>query len=130
MSRRGASERRLQDRSLFMVETYRSAGELTAQDPLVIDGVRVLGAIDIPGDEVTLYLVDAPNAVSAEHVVLRHGMRTIRVVDVRWEIAGIESMTRIRESPDVAGAESEHLRLTNAEGVAAPPGPNSGGNQE
>lgn len=73
-----------------MVETYRSAGGLTPQDPPPIDGERVLSAIDIPGDEVTLYLVDAPDAASAERVVLGHGMRPIRVVDVRWEIADIE----------------------------------------
>jgi hypothetical protein len=74
-----------------MVETYRSAGGLTPPDPPVVDGERVLSAIDIPGDEVTLYLVVAPDAGSAERLVLGHGMRPIRVVDVRWEIAGTES---------------------------------------
>lgn len=90
MNARGTGRRRPQDRALFMVETYRSAEGLTPPDLPAMDGVRVLSAIDIPGDEVTLYLVDAPDAVSAEHVVLAHGMRPIRVVDVRWEIAGTE----------------------------------------
>jgi hypothetical protein len=88
---RATNKRRRQDRALFMVETYRSAGGLTPPDPPVVDGERVLSAIDIPGDEVTLYLVVAPDAGSAERLVLGHGMRPIRVVDVRWEIAGTES---------------------------------------
>jgi hypothetical protein len=89
VDRRATNKRRLQDRALFMVETYRSRG-LTPPDVPAIDGERVLSAIDIPGDEVTLYLVDAPDADTAERLVLGHGMRPIRVVDVRWQIAGTE----------------------------------------
>ena len=87
----GTGKSRPQGRTLYMVETYRSAVGSTPPHTALIDGEGVLGAIEIPGDEVTLYLVDAPDAVSAERVVLAHGMRPIRVVDVRWEIAGTES---------------------------------------
>jgi hypothetical protein len=55
----------------------------------------VLGVIDIPGDEMTLYLVAAPDALGAERIVLDRGMRPIRVVDVRWEIATADEMGRV-----------------------------------
>ena len=87
---RHVAKRRLQDRALFMVETYHSMGGLTPPGILPVDGDRVLGVIDIPGDELTLYLVAAPDAVGAERIVLERGLRPIRVVDVRWEIATIE----------------------------------------
>jgi hypothetical protein len=58
----------------------------SSPDPLQVDGDRVLGVIDIPGDEVTLYLVAAPDADGAERVILDRGLRPIRVVDVRWEV--------------------------------------------
>jgi hypothetical protein len=93
MNRRVA-KRRLQERALFMVETYHSMGGLAPPDPLQVDGVGVLGVIDIPGDEMTLYLVAAPDAVGAGRIVLDRGMRPIRVVDVRWEIATVEESGR------------------------------------
>jgi hypothetical protein len=89
------AKRRLQDRALFMVETYHSAGGLAPSDRLGVDGVGVLGVIDIPGDEMTLYLVAAPDAVGAERIVVDRGMRPIRVVDVRWEVATVDETGRV-----------------------------------
>jgi len=37
-----------------------------------------------------VHLVAAPDAVGAERIVLDRGLRPIRVVDVRWEIATVE----------------------------------------
>lgn len=73
-----------------MVEVYRPSGEPNGTDPLTgVDHDNVVGSIDIPSDELTLYLVEAPDAASAERVMRGRGIRPIRVVDVRWQLAGL-----------------------------------------
>jgi hypothetical protein len=88
-------KRRLEERGLFMVETYTATGGRTPPDPLPVDGDRVLGVIDIPGDEMTLYMVVASDADGAEQIVLDRGLRPIRVVDVRWEVKPLEEPGRV-----------------------------------
>ncbi len=88
-------KRRLQERGLFMVETYNAARGPSPSDPLPVDGDRVLGVIEIPADEMTLYLVVAPDADGAEQIALDRGLRPIRVVDVRWEVTAFEEPGRV-----------------------------------
>ena len=95
------AERRISQ--VFMVEVFRTAGER----PRIQGGARdgaVLCAIDIPTDELTLYLVVAPDAADAEALLQRRGVRTLRAtaVDVhRGRAAG----PSVRESPDVGGTD-------------------------
>lgn len=81
-----------------MVEAYRAAGsaaepgagspadQLSA--PIAPDGPAVLAVIDVPGDEVVLVVIVAPDAASAERLVSGTGMRPIRVVPVQWDASG------------------------------------------
>jgi hypothetical protein len=82
-------------RQLFMVEVYRPSGEPGAAEPLArVSGDNVVASIDIPADEVTLYLVAAPDATSADRVIRGSGIRPIRVVGIRWQLdAMLEVMT-------------------------------------
>jgi hypothetical protein len=75
---------------LFMVEVYRSATEPAGMESGVGGGEPVLGVIEIPGDEVALYLVAVSDAAAAERVVVSRGQRPIRVVDVRWRLDGLD----------------------------------------
>jgi hypothetical protein len=75
---------------LFMVEVYRSAVEAPGMESGVGGGEPVFAVIEIPGDEVALYLVAASDAATAERVVAGRGQRPIRVVDVRWRLDGLD----------------------------------------
>ena len=75
--------------SVYMVEAYRAAGSLidTLRD-LPDQGLyhpTVLAVIDVPGDEVALYVISATDAATAERLVRNGGMRAIRVVPVQWD---------------------------------------------
>ena len=77
-------------RPLFMVEVYRPSADPDGREPLAgVDRDSVVGSIDIPSEELTLYLVEAPDAASAERVIRGRGIRPIRVVDVRWHLDGL-----------------------------------------
>jgi hypothetical protein len=81
-----------------MVEAYRSGGA-AGEDLVPFEGPWVVGVIDIPGDEVALYLVDAPDAAAAGRLVVGRGLRPIRVVDVRWN-----GLVEAGEPSEIAGA--------------------------
>jgi hypothetical protein len=75
--------------TVYMVEAYRAAGDAppgSSASPADPEAV-VLGVIDVPGDEVALFLIAAPNAATADRVVRDGGGRPIRVVPVRWDVA-------------------------------------------
>lgn len=72
---------------VFMVEAYlapKAAGE--RRDVAVdVDGSVVVEVIDIPSDEVALFLVIAADAAAAGEVIRQRGLRPIRVVPARWD---------------------------------------------
>jgi hypothetical protein len=76
---------------VFMVEAFRSdpPGHPGLGPGVVAAGVEVLAVIDVPADEVALFLIAAPDAGLAEHLVRDAGMRPIRVVAVQWDVAWI-----------------------------------------
>lgn len=78
------------DHPVFMVEAYRSADVAGgATDPrrieIDVDGTVVVGVIDIPSDEVALFLVVAADSLAAGEVVRERGLRPIRVVPASWD---------------------------------------------
>jgi hypothetical protein len=90
--------------AVYMVEVYRPAGVALAVDhpsrlPAPSAGPTVLAVIDVPGDEVALFVIAAPDAASAERVARDRGMRPIRVVPVQWDAASDKQL--VRDSPDV-----------------------------
>lgn len=76
------------EQPVFMVEAYRSSvGE--AVEPrrvdVHVDGTVIVGVIDIPSDEVALFLVIAADASTAGELVRARGLRPIRVVPAHWD---------------------------------------------
>jgi hypothetical protein len=69
---------------VFLVEAYRSRAPVGDATAVVVAPEAIVGVIDIPRDEVILYLVQAPDGGSAERLIRDRGGRPIRVVDVRW----------------------------------------------
>lgn len=75
------------ERLAFMVEAYRSeAASADRRDvAAAVDGTVVVGVIDIPSDEVALFLVLAADAAAAGAVIRERGLRPIRVVAAHWD---------------------------------------------
>lgn len=67
-----------------MVEAYRSTAPIGDPASVEDDPATIVGVIDIPHDEVILYLVHARDGRTAERLIRGRGGRPIRVVDVRW----------------------------------------------
>jgi hypothetical protein len=75
--------------TVYMVEVYRPA-DMAADEPSPLpapDRPTVLAVIEVPGDEVALIVIAAPDAATAERVARDRGMRPIRVVPVQWDPA-------------------------------------------
>jgi hypothetical protein len=79
---------RTDDGPVFLVEAYRSRGPVDDGASVVVAPGAIVGVIDIPRDEVILYLVHAPDGHAAERLIRDRGGRPIRVVDVRWSPPG------------------------------------------
>ena len=77
---------------VYMVEAYRGDGPVVDGPDQVAApaGTAVLGVIDVPSDEVALFLISAPDAPTAERVVRDRGMQPIRVVPAEWGRAVLE----------------------------------------
>lgn len=75
-------------KTVFMVEVYRSSTDPLAANRRRISGAFLVGTIDIPADELTLYLVRARNAEAAARLVRDLGASVIRVTAVMFA-AGI-----------------------------------------
>ena len=68
--------------TLFMVEAYlaQQAGVELPDSAADVDGDVVVEFIDIPSDEVVLFLVIAADAGAAGEIIRQRGLRPIRVV--------------------------------------------------
>jgi hypothetical protein len=82
-----ASDDRRVDRSVFLVEAYRSSVDAPGSPLLAVDGETILAVIDIPADEVALALIVASDADRATRFVQNRGIRPIRVVAASWSAA-------------------------------------------
>jgi hypothetical protein len=67
---------------LVLIESYRPAGEDTAF--LDLPGVRVVGAVVIPGDEQVFYLVASGSTADVQRLVDAAGVDAIRIVSAAW----------------------------------------------
>jgi hypothetical protein len=73
-----------------MVEAYRpdaASADSGRRSVIEADGTVVIGVIDVPSDEVALFLVVAADAAAALAVVRDRGVRPIRVVPATWDAA-------------------------------------------
>ena len=72
------------DRPAFMVEAFRPAGGPPLGARPAGDATALLGVIDIPGDETTLFVVETGDADRAVAAIRALGLQPIRVIAVRW----------------------------------------------
>jgi hypothetical protein len=98
------------DPHVFMVEAYRSTALADDREPDpdlegrggATDGDRtVIGVIDIPADEVALFLIFASDASAAREIVRARGLQPIRVVPASWSVSGD------RTNPNRGGGSDE-----------------------
>jgi hypothetical protein len=97
------------DRGIFLVEAYRPVADRDGMRLVGVDGTGVVGVIDIPGDEVALFLIVAADAEAAARAVGHHGVRPIRVVPANWTLAVRSDGGHVREIPDVALSGSREV---------------------
>ena len=75
---------------LILVETYRPGGRHSAfPDGLgnladEDDGVRLVGAIVVPDDEVVLYLIASRSLAQVTLLVESAGLKALRIVPASW----------------------------------------------
>ena len=104
--------------SIFMVEVFRPTLDESRIERAGAGEGSFLCAIDIPTDELTLYLVAARDAAEAELLLRHRGVRTLRVTVV--DLFGSSAFAPdVRDSPDVGSLDRPQ---PDDRGEVPPPG--------